>query len=71
MLGELQPKQLRYLGGDLDRVQVRATDVDWSHGAGEPVTARAGDVLLLACGRRVTAERLAGPAAARFTGSGA
>ncbi len=70
VLGGLQPKQLRYFGVDLDGVQLRATDVDWSYGAGEPVTARARDLLLLVCGRRVPAERLAGPAAARFTGSG-
>ena len=52
---------------DLDGVQLRATDVDWSSGAGEEVHARASDLLLLVCGRRVPAGRLEGSAAHRFS----
>ena len=66
VLGGLQPKQLTYFGVDLTGVQLRATDVDWTHGAGEPVCGRAQDLLLLACGRAVPAGRLTGAAAGRF-----
>ncbi|MGY1822742.1 maleylpyruvate isomerase family mycothiol-dependent enzyme [Geodermatophilus sp. SYSU D00079] len=71
VLGGLTPKQLRYFGVSLDGIELRATDADWSHGAGEPVHARARDLLLLVCGRSVPAGRLSGPAAARFAPSGA
>ena len=67
VLGGLQPEQLRYFGVDLAGVELRATDVDWSYGAGEPVSGRAQDLLLLLCGRRVPPGRLEGAAAARFT----
>lgn len=66
VLGGLQPKQLAYFGVDLTGVELRATDADWSYGAGEPVTGRAQDLLLLACGRRLPAGRLTGAAAGRF-----
>jgi len=68
VLGGLEPKQLRYFGVDLDGVELRATDADWSHGSGEPLEARARDLLLLVCGRQVPAGRLSGPAAERFAG---
>ncbi|MFW3170836.1 maleylpyruvate isomerase family mycothiol-dependent enzyme [Geodermatophilus sp. CPCC 206100] len=67
VLGGLQPKQLRYFGVDLDGVQLRATDADWTYGTGEPLSGRARDLLLLVCGRQVPAGRLTGPAAPRFT----
>jgi uncharacterized protein (TIGR03083 family) len=66
VLGGLQPKQLRYFGVDLTGIELRATDVDWSYGAGEPVSGRAQDLLLLVCGRSVPAGRLTGAAAGRF-----
>ena len=66
VLGGLQPKQLRYFGVDLTGVQLRATDVDWSHGAGEPVSGRAQDLLLLVCGRPLPAGRLTGATAGRL-----
>ena len=70
VLGSLQHEQLRYFDVDLDGVQLRATDVEWSYGAGEPVHARAADLLLVVCGRRVPAGRLDGAAAGRFTAAG-
>ena len=66
VLGGLTPKQLAYFGVDLTGVELRATDADWSYGAGEPVTGRAQDLLLLVCGRRLPAGRLTGAAAGRF-----
>jgi hypothetical protein len=65
--GGLQPKQVRYFGVDLDGVQLRATDADWTHGDGEALHGRARDLLLLVCGREVPAGRLTGPAAPRFS----
>ena len=66
VLGGLQPRQLRYFGVDLTGIELRATDVDWRYGSGEPVSGRAQDLLLLVCGRPVPAGRLSGPAAGRF-----
>ena len=35
--------------------ELRATDLDWSYGAGEPLTGTAQDLLLVLCGRRLPA----------------
>jgi hypothetical protein len=67
VLAGLRPRQVAFFGVDLDGVELRADDCDWSYGSGEPVHGRAQDLLLLLCGRRVPAGRLSGPAAARFT----
>jgi hypothetical protein len=56
-----------FFGTDLTGVELRATDADWSHGAGVPVLGRAQDLLLAVCGRRLPAGRLQGDAADRFT----
>ncbi|MGY1804348.1 maleylpyruvate isomerase family mycothiol-dependent enzyme [Blastococcus sp. SYSU D00922] len=67
VLGGLRPRQVAFFGVDLDGVQLRADDLDWSYGSGEPVEGRAQDLLLLVCGRRLADGRLRGPASARFT----
>jgi uncharacterized protein (TIGR03083 family) len=67
VLAGLRPKNIAFFGVDLDGVQLRATDIDWSYGSGEPLHGRAQDLLLLLCGRRVATGRLEGPAAPRFT----
>lgn len=47
-------------GIDLDQVELRATDMDWSRGSG-PLVSGPGQVLaLIACGRRVPTSRLEG-----------
>jgi uncharacterized protein (TIGR03083 family) len=66
VLAGLRPKQVAFFGVDLDGVELRADDLDWSYGRGEPVHGRAQDLLLLLCGRRLPAGRLTGPASARF-----
>ncbi len=66
VLAGMRPRNLAYFGVDLDGVELRATDIEWSRGSGEPVEGRAQDLLLLLCGRRVPAGRLEGQAAARF-----
>lgn len=49
-------------GVDLDGVELRATDLDWSHGSGHLVTGPAQVLALVACGRRVPAGKLKGDA---------
>lgn len=67
VLAGLGPKHLASFGTDLGGIELRATDAEWTHGAGEPVRGRAQDLLLAVCGRPVPAGRLDGAAAARFT----
>ena len=67
VLTGLRPKQVAFFDVDLGGVELRADDLDWSYGRGEPVHGRAQDLLLLVCGRQVPAERLSGPASSRFT----
>jgi hypothetical protein len=52
---------------DLERVELRATDMDWSLGSGRPLDGAAADLLLVLCGRSLPAGRLTGEASARFT----
>lgn len=70
VLAGLRPKQVAFFGVDLDGVELRADDLDWSYGNGEPVHGKAQDLLLLLCGRRVPAGRLHGPASSRFASAG-
>jgi len=53
-------------GVDLDGVELRATDLDWSQGSGSLLTGTAQVLALLACGRRVPTGKLNGDASARF-----
>jgi uncharacterized protein (TIGR03083 family) len=52
VLGGVSPKHLKYFGVDLTGIQLRATDLDWSYGTGQVVSAPAQDLLLKVCGRR-------------------
>jgi len=67
ILGDLKPRQLKYFGVDLTGIELRATDLDWTFGAGEPLTGAAQDLLLILSGRSLPPGHLTGPAAARFT----
>jgi uncharacterized protein (TIGR03083 family) len=67
ILDDIKPRQLKYFGVDLTGIQLRATDLDWTHGAGDPLTGTAQDLLLVLCGRTLPLNHLTGPAAARFT----
>ena len=70
VLGSLKPSQLKFFGVDLTGVQLRADDLDWSYGTGEPVSGRAQDILLALCGRRLPPGQLQGSAANRFFKTG-
>jgi len=54
-------------GVDLAGVALRADDLDWALGAGEPLAGAAQDLLLACCGRSLPAGLLRGPASQRFT----
>jgi uncharacterized protein (TIGR03083 family) len=67
VLDAMRPRSVAYFGADLTGVQLRATDLDWTFGAGEPLHGLAQDLLLVVCGRRLPAGQLQGAPAARFT----
>jgi len=60
-------KTVMFFGADLAGIQFRARDLDWTLGAGPPLTGAAADLLLAMCGRKLPAGRLCGEAAARFS----
>ncbi|MGN9813508.1 maleylpyruvate isomerase family mycothiol-dependent enzyme [Micromonospora sp. BQ11] len=68
VLAGMRPRNVAFFGTDLTGVELRATDLDWSYGTGDPVRGRAEDLLLVLCGRRLPPGRLEGPAAGRFSG---
>lgn len=67
VLDSQSPEQVAYFGADLDGVELRARDLDWSYGSGTPLWGAAQELLLVLCGRLLPPGRLSGPAAARFT----
>lgn len=60
-------KSVRYFGVDLTGIELRADDLDWSLGSGEPLHGIGQDLLLVVCGRRLPPGRLRGEASDRFT----
>jgi uncharacterized protein (TIGR03083 family) len=66
VLDGLTPKQVSYFGTDLDGIELRATDLDFSIGSGSPVTGAAQDLLMVVCGRKLAAGHLDGPESSRF-----
>lgn len=62
-----KPKALKSFGAQLDGVELRAEDLDWSYGSGTLVSGAAQDLALVICGRRLPAGRLHGGLSARFT----
>ncbi len=54
-------------GTDLSGVELRADDLEWSYGSGEPVSGPAQVLALVVCGRTVPASRLRGNRAERFS----
>ncbi|MEV6634124.1 hypothetical protein AB0M54_25565 [Actinoplanes sp. NPDC051470] len=68
VLSGLRPRNVAFFGVDLTGVELRATDLDWRFGDGQPVDGTAQDLLLAVCGRRLPAGRLTGAAADRFVG---
>jgi len=67
VLGSLQPRQVEVFDVDLDGVELRAEDSNWSYGSGRPLTGATQDLLLVLCGRRLPPGHLSGPDAARLS----
>jgi uncharacterized protein (TIGR03083 family) len=67
ILDDMNPRQLKYFGVDLTGIQLRATDLDWTYGTGDPITGTAQDLLLVLCGRTLPTNHLSGASAARFS----
>jgi uncharacterized protein (TIGR03083 family) len=64
------PKSRRYFGAGTGGVELRATDLDWSHGSGAPLVGRAQDLALLLTGRRVPEGAFSGAGQRAFSGQG-
>jgi uncharacterized protein (TIGR03083 family) len=58
---------VKFFGVDLDGIELRATDMDWTFGSGDPLTGTGQDLLLVICGRKLPPGHLAGEPSARFT----
>jgi uncharacterized protein (TIGR03083 family) len=68
--GSATDRTVRYFGVDLEGIELRASDLDWTLGSGTPLTGAAQDLLLVLCGRKLPPGRLEGEPAARFTARG-
>jgi len=68
--GSLADRSVTFFGTELDGIELRAEDMDWTLGSGTPLTGAAADLLLVLCGRAVPAGRLAGEPSARFSRPG-
>jgi uncharacterized protein (TIGR03083 family) len=67
LAGVTKPKSLQHFGAELDGIQLRAEDLDWSFGSGTQVSGAAQDLALVLCGRLLPAGRLRGGPSSRFT----
>lgn len=65
--GSLADRSVKFFGTDLDGIELRASDMDWTLGSGVPLTGAAADLLLVLCGRTLPPGRLNGEPATRFT----
>jgi uncharacterized protein (TIGR03083 family) len=62
-----KPKSLKFFAADLQGIELRADDIDWSFGSGTSVSGRAQELALVLCGRTLPAGRLRGGPSSRFT----
>jgi uncharacterized protein (TIGR03083 family) len=59
---------VRFFGTDLDGIELRASDIDWTFGSGStPLTGTAQDLMLVICGRKLPPGHLDGEPSPRFT----
>ncbi|MCH6170244.1 maleylpyruvate isomerase family mycothiol-dependent enzyme [Pseudonocardia alaniniphila] len=66
LLSNVTARTLKFFRADLDDVQLRADDLDWSFGTGTPLVGAAQDLLLVAYGRRLPPGHLHGEARDRY-----
>jgi hypothetical protein len=62
-----RPKPLKFFGVDLNGIELRADDIDWRFGDGEPVFGAAQNLVLVLCGRRLPAGHLRGELTPRLS----
>lgn len=67
LLDQVTPKSAKFFGADLTGLELRAEDVDWSFGAGTPLSGTGQDLLLVTFGRALPPGRLRGSDSERFT----
>jgi uncharacterized protein (TIGR03083 family) len=58
-----------HFGVDLEGINLRATDMDWSFGSGRAITGPAQDLALVVCGRTLPAGRVDGELTRQATGN--
>ncbi|MFF4318358.1 maleylpyruvate isomerase family mycothiol-dependent enzyme [Streptomyces sp. NPDC001568] len=58
LLAGVDARTLRFFRTDLTGIELRATDLDWSFGAGAPLHSTAQDLLLIAHGRKLPPHHL-------------
>jgi hypothetical protein len=63
----LDDRSVRFFGVDMNGIELRAQDMDWTLGSGTPLEGAAADLLLVLCGRTLPAGHLSGEPSARFT----
>ncbi|MFE9629625.1 maleylpyruvate isomerase family mycothiol-dependent enzyme [Streptomyces sp. NPDC006463] len=66
LLESVNARTLKFFGADLKGIELRAADLDWTFGSGEPLAGAAQDLLLLAYGRKLPRGRLHGEPHDRF-----
>jgi uncharacterized protein (TIGR03083 family) len=67
LAGVTSARSMKHFGTDLRGFQLRATDLDWTHQTGTPLSGTAQDLALLLCGRRLPAGHLQGDLSDRLT----
>ncbi|MEU7632210.1 maleylpyruvate isomerase family mycothiol-dependent enzyme [Nocardia sp. NPDC049220] len=67
VLDAVKPKNVKFFGVDLEGVELRADDLNFSYGSGAALSGSAQDLLLVLCGRKLPEGHLSGAPAARFT----
>jgi hypothetical protein len=65
--GSLTDRSVKFFGVDVEGIEFRASDMDWTLGSGTPLEGTAADLLLVLCGRTLPAGRLTGEPGARFS----
>jgi uncharacterized protein (TIGR03083 family) len=60
------PRVLKFFGVEVNEIEFRADDIDWTFGSGTPMYGAAQDLLLVMCGRRLPVGRLRGAPSQRF-----
>jgi hypothetical protein len=66
LLQHVTPRTLKFFRVNLNDVELRADDLDWSFGTGTPLVGAAQDLLLVAYGRKLPPGHLHGRACDRY-----